>query len=93
MACLYLDDGLFIGGFRRVMTLGDGKAMLMRGGTCATELCLTVGWVCLFDFNWCWLSCCGYRGLVFRFLMLGAFFILFGLNLYGFGVRCLVFIG
>ena len=28
------------------MTLGAGKAMLMRGGDCATELCLLVCCVC-----------------------------------------------
>jgi hypothetical protein len=40
VVCLYLD--VFIGGFRWGMTLGVGKAMLMRGGACATELCLIV---------------------------------------------------
>ena len=70
-----------------------GKAMLMRGGACATELYLMVGCVCLFVSNWCWLSCCGYGGCVFRFLMLGAFCTLFGLNLYGFGGECVVSIG
>ena len=89
--CLYLD--VFIGGFRWGMTLGAGKAMLMRGSACATELCLMVGWVCVFDSNWCWLSYCGLRRCVFRFLMLGAICTLFGVNLYGFGGGCVVSIG
>ena len=45
MVCLYLD--MFMGGFRWGITLGSGEAMLMRGGACATELCLMVGCVCV----------------------------------------------
>jgi hypothetical protein len=58
VACLYLD--VFMGGFRWGITLGAEKAMLMRGGACATELCLMVGCVCLYKSNWCWLPCYGY---------------------------------
>jgi hypothetical protein len=59
VACLYLD--VFMSDeFRWSITLGTGKAMLMRGGACATELCLIVGCVCLSNSSWCWLSCCGY---------------------------------
>ena len=58
VVCLYLD--VFTGGFRCGITLGAGKAMLMRGGACATELCLMVGCVLLSKYNWCGLSCCGY---------------------------------
>jgi hypothetical protein len=54
VVCLYLD--VFLGGFRWGITLGVGKAMLMRGGACATELCLMVGCVCLSSSGWCWLS-------------------------------------
>ncbi len=36
VVCVYLD--VFMGVFRWGMTLGIGKAMLMRGGACATEL-------------------------------------------------------
>ena len=86
---MYLD--VFIGGFRWGMTLGAGKAMLMRGGACATELCLMVGWVSVVVFIWRWLSCCGLWECVFRFLMLCAC-ILCGLKLYGFGGGCVVFI-
>ncbi len=44
VVCLYLV--VFVGGFRWGIVLGDGKAQLMRGGACATELCLMVGCVC-----------------------------------------------
>ena len=54
VVCLYLD--VFMGGLRWGITLGAGKAMLMRGGACATELCLIVGCVCLYRSCWCWLS-------------------------------------
>jgi hypothetical protein len=57
VVCLYLD--VFIGGFRWGITLGAGKALLMQGGACATEMCLMVGCECLSNSNWCWLSCCG----------------------------------
>ncbi len=40
---LYLD--VLVGGFRWGLTLGVWKAMWMRGGPCATELCLMVDWV------------------------------------------------
>ena len=53
--CLYLD--VFVGGFRWGNTQGAGKAMMMRGGACATELCLMAGCVRLSNSNWCWLSC------------------------------------
>ncbi len=58
VVCLYLD--VLMGGFRWGITLGAGKAMLMRDGACATELCLMVGCICLYNSSWCWLSCCGY---------------------------------
>ena len=74
MVCLYLD--VFIGGLRWGMTLGAGNAMLMRGGACATDLCLMVGWVCVFQSNWGWLSDCGLLRYVFRFLLLSAFCIM-----------------
>jgi len=45
VVCLYL--GVYVGRFRWGMTLGGGTAMLMRGGACATEMCLMVGWVCV----------------------------------------------
>jgi len=54
------------------MTLGAGKAMLMLGPACATELCLIVGCVCGFVSNWGWLSC-GLWRCVFRFF----FFLIF----------------
>ena len=72
------------------MMLGAGKAMLMRGGACATELCLMVVWVCVFVSNSGWFSCCGLWRCVFRFLLLGAFCNLFGLCLYGWGGGCVV---
>ena len=81
---LYFD--VFMGGFRWGITPWARKAMLMRGGACATELCLMVGCVCLCDSVWCWLSCYGYRGCVSLFLVLGGFCTLFDLNLCGFGV-------
>ena len=56
VVCLYLD--VFIGGFRWGMTLGVGEAMLMRGGACATELCLMDGWVCVIVSNRCGLHAC-----------------------------------
>ena len=58
VVCLYLD--VLMDGFLWDVTLGAGKAMLMRGGACATELCFMVGCACLSKSNWCWLSCCGY---------------------------------
>ena len=88
MVCIYLD--VFIGGFWWGITLGAGKAMLMRGGACAAELCLRVGWVCVIVSNWSWLSYCGLWKCVFRFLMLVAFCTLSGLNLYGFGGGCVI---
>ena len=83
VVCLYLV--VFMGGFRWGITLGAGKTMLMRGGACATELCLMVGCVCLSSPGWCWLSLCGFCGCIFLFLMFGVFFIFWGLSLYGFG--------
>ncbi len=77
---LYLD--VSIGGLRWGMTLGAGKAMFMRGGACATELCLMVGWVCVLVFDWGWLTYCRLWRCVFRFLLLGVFCNLFGLSLY-----------
>ena len=71
VVCLYLD--VFIGGFRWGMPLGVGKAMLMRGGACATELCLMVVWVCVFVSSWGWFSCCGLWRCVFLFLLFGVF--------------------
>ena len=50
VVCLYLD--VFMGEFRWGITLGVGKAMLMRGGACAAELCLMVGFVCLSSSIW-----------------------------------------
>ena len=50
VVCLYLV--LFMGGFRWGIALGAGKAMLMRGGACAIELCLMVSCVCLSRSNW-----------------------------------------
>ena len=41
-----------MGEFRLGMTLWAGKAMLMRGGACATELCLMMGCVCVIVSNW-----------------------------------------
>ena len=82
-----------MGGFRWGIMMGAGKAMLMRGGACATELCLMVGCECLSISTWCWLSCCGYCGCVFLFLVLGVFGTLFGLSLYGFGGGCVISIG
>ncbi len=82
MVCLYLD--MFMGGLRWGMTLEAGKAMLMRGGACATELCLMVGWVCAFVSIWGWLSC---RGLVVEvclsFSYGGCFLQSLRLSLYG----------
>ncbi len=88
MVYLYLD--VFIVGYRWDITLGAGKAMLMRGGACATELCLMVGCVLLSNSNLCWLLCCGLSECVVLFLVLGVFATLFGLNLYGFGDGCVV---
>jgi hypothetical protein len=89
--CLYLD--VFIGGFWWGMTLGVGKAMLMRGGACATELCLMMGWVCVIVSNWCGLPACELWRCGFRFLALSAFCSLCGLNLYGFGAGSIIYIG
>ncbi len=50
VVCLYLD--VLMGRFRWGITLGVGKAMLMRGGACATEMCLMVGCVCLSSSGW-----------------------------------------
>ena len=54
VVCLYLS--VLLGRFRWGITLGAGKAMLIRGGACATELCLMVGCVCLSNPSWCLLS-------------------------------------
>jgi hypothetical protein len=91
MVCLYLD--VFMGGFRWGIMLGAGKAMLMRGGACATELCLMVGCVCECSSTWCWLLGFGCWGCVFFFLVFGVFCALVGLNLYGFGGGCVISIG
>ena len=56
VVCLYLV--VFMGGFRWGITLDAGKAMLMRDGACATELCLMVGCVCVYSSSWCRLSGC-----------------------------------
>jgi hypothetical protein len=37
---VYLQEVAFVGVFRWGLNLGVGKAMLMRGGACAAELCL-----------------------------------------------------
>ncbi len=58
VVCLYLV--VLRGGFRWGITLGAGKAMWMRGGACATELCLMVGCDCLSSSGWYWLSICGF---------------------------------
>ena len=44
VVCLYLV--VFNDGFWWGMTQGVGNYMLMRGGACATELYLMMGWVC-----------------------------------------------
>jgi len=35
---------VFMGEFRWGIRLGAGKAMMLRGGACATELCLISNW-------------------------------------------------
>jgi hypothetical protein len=79
VVCLYL--GVVRGGFRWGITLGAGKAMLMRGGACATELCLMVGCGCLSRSGCCWLLLCGFCGCIFLFLMTGVLCIFWGLSL------------
>ena len=91
MVCLYLE--VFIGGFRWGMTLGVGKAMLMRGGACATELCLMMGWVGVIVYSWCELPACELWKCGFLSLVLSAFCTLCSLNLYGFGVGSKISIG
>ena len=61
---------MFVNRFRWGVTLGAGKAMLMRGGACFTELCLMVSWVCVIATKGCGLSPCGLWECVLRFLLL-----------------------
>ena len=91
VVCLYLV--VFVGGFRWGITLGAGKAMLMRGGACATELYLMVGCVCLSSSGWWWLSLCGLCGCIFLFLMFSVLCIFGDLSLYGFGGGGVISIG
>jgi hypothetical protein len=58
---------VFNGRFRWGMTHGVGNDMLMRGGACATELCLMVGWVCGIATKGCGLPCCGLGECILRF--------------------------
>jgi len=91
VVCLYLD--VIMGGFRCVMTLGFGMVMLMRGAR-ATELCLMVGWVCVFVIWSVVLSSCGFWMCVLRFfVVLAALCNLCGFNLYDFGGGCSFSIG
>ncbi len=83
VVCLYLV--VFMGGFRWGIALGAGKAVLMRGGACATELCLMVGCVCSSSSGWYLLSLCGFCGCIFLFLMFGYLCGFGGLSLYGLG--------
>ena len=78
LICLYLD--VFIGWFRWGMTLGIGKAILMRGGACATKLRLV-------GVRFCSAGLCGWEvagcllgGFVFPFRCL-SFLILFLVDL------------
>ncbi len=91
VVCLYLD--VFMGRFRWGLTLGVGKAMLMRGGACAIELCLMVGCVYPSSSGRCWLSQCGVCGCVFLFLMFGIFCIFVGISIYVFMGGCVISIG
>ena len=55
------------GGFRLAMMQGVGNVILMRGGACATELCLMVGWVCGVTTVGCGLPSCGLWECILRF--------------------------
>ena len=79
VVCLYLF--VFMDGFRWGITLGTGKTMLMRGGACATELCLMVGCGCLSSSGWYWLSLCGFCWCIFLLFMMGVLCIVWGLSL------------
>ena len=74
-----------MGGFLWGITLGVGKAILMRGGACATELCFMVGSGCLSWSGWFRLVLCGFCVCIFLFLLLGVLCIFGGLSLYGLG--------
>ena len=84
---------MVVGGFRWDMTLGVGNAILMRGGACAAELCLMVGWGFVVVSLLFGLSSCELWEFVFRFLMVGVVFTLRGLSLYDFGVGFMVSVG
>ncbi len=88
VVCLYL--GVFMGGFRWGITLGAGKAMLMRGGACAAELCLMDGCVCLSNAGCYLLSRYWFSMRVFLFLVFGVIGTVFGRSLHGFGGGCVV---
>ena len=84
VVCLYLN--VFIGVCRWGMTLGIGKAMLMQGGACATDLRLM-------GVRFCSACLCGWEvvggllgGFVFPFrCVLFLILVLVDLRLYGFG--------
>jgi hypothetical protein len=89
MICLSFD--VFMGRFRCGMISGVGKAMLMRGGACAAELCLLMGCVCVIGIGRVVLPSCGLWECVLRFLgVLDACRTLFGISLYNFGFGCLI---
>jgi hypothetical protein len=68
------------------MTQGVGNDMLMRGGACATELCLMVDWVYGITTMGCGLPSCGLWECILRFRVeLRARCAFGGLSLYGIG--------